>query len=115
MKLEVGMYVRTLEGIMKVIEIKEDRAMTRFVNEDGNVTFINDLMTNPSHNIIDLIEEGDYVNGSEVVFKDFNNLNEECLECGIGDYIVCSYEAKDIKTIVTKEQFEAMQYKVVEE
>lgn len=115
MKLEVGMYVRTLEGIMKVIEIKEDRAMTRFVNEDGNVYFINDLMTNPSHNIIDLIEVGDYVNG-KLVAK-----NEEVFTTDniyIGRYLyeednslICGEE--DIKSIVTREQFEAMQYKVV--
>lgn len=36
MKLEVGMYVRTLDGISKVIEVKEyveHNIMSRFVNE----------------------------------------------------------------------------------
>ena len=36
MKLEVGMYVRTLDGISKVIEVKEEvehNIMSRFANE----------------------------------------------------------------------------------
>ena len=110
MKLKEDMYVRTLDGICKCVELRDDGIMTRFRNEDGNIYFTNDMMCNPSFDVIDLIQEGDYVNGSEVVLKDFNNLNEECLECGIGDYIVCSYEVKDIKSIVTKEQFESIKY-----
>ena len=125
MKLEVGMYIRYIptqgEYTQKISKITkmENRILDMGYQLDNEKDLVFschfDQIINASHNIIDLIEVGDYVNGSEVVFKDFNNLNEECLECGIGNYIVCSYEAKDIKTIVTKEQFEAMQYKVVEE
>lgn len=111
--LEVNMYVRTkYNGICKIEGFASTLTDDYIENEKGSM-IPKDEILKASHNIIDLIEVGDYVNGSEVVFKDFNNLNEECLECGIGDYIVCSYEAKDIKTIVTKEQFEAMAYKVV--
>ena len=65
-----------------------------------------------SHNIIDLIEPEDYVNGVEVIDKEFDNFNEEYLQCGVGDYVICTYEVKDIKSILTKEQMEQMAYKV---
>ena len=121
MKLKEGMYVRTKDGVIaKVEQIIDDEIHfdIKPIFSDGECLgyrwfYVRDVIK-ASNNIIDLIEVGDYVNGSEVVFKDFNNLNEECLECGIGDYIVCSYEAKDIKSIVTKDQFESMQYKVGE-
>lgn len=65
-----------------------------------------------SYNIIDLIEEGDYVNGVEVISKEFDNFNKEYLQCGVGDYVICTFEVKDIKTILTKEQYENNCYKV---
>lgn len=70
-----------------------------------------------SKQLVDLIEVGDYVNGSKVlaVMEDMetgelhlemtsNYTNEEIGDCTIYD--------KDIKTILTKEQFEANCYKV---
>ena len=119
MKLEVGQFVRTKrDGIGKIISLsigEEDECC--FIELSKRRTGIKEhnIIGEPSFEIIDLIQEGDYVNGSEVVFKDFNNLNEECLECGIGDYIVCTYYEDDIKSIVTKEQMEAMAYKVAKE
>ena len=67
-----------------------------------------------SYNIIDLIEVGDYVNGVEVIGKEFDNFNKEYLQCGVGDYVICTFEVKDIKTILTKEQFNSMKYEVGE-
>lgn len=113
MKLEPNMYVRTKYGDVFILDkIEDNHLIPRYI--DIPYIIIEQDVKKASHSIIDLIQVGDYVNGSEVVFKDFNNLNEECLECGIGDYMVCSYEAKDIKSIVTKEQFESMSYKVGE-
>ena len=67
-----------------------------------------------SYNIIDLIEVGDYVNGVEVIGKEFDNFNKEYLQCGVGGYVICTFEVKDIKTILTKEQYENNCYKVEE-
>jgi len=124
MKLEVGMYVRTDGRIFKLDEN----------NIDGWKVVL-DMYKNAkvkaSHNIIDLIEEGDYVNGSlvEEVGKDrvFTNVYYEDGDynsfigadgdwesCYVSDYrqeIICDYE---IKSIVTKEQFSSMEYKVGE-
>lgn len=70
-----------------------------------------------SHNIIDLIEVGDYVNGYEVSFK--GNDYQPFVQC---DYPVQEgttnhyrFYEKAIYSIVTKEQFEAMEYKVESE
>lgn len=69
-----------------------------------------------SHNIIDLIEVGDYVNGYKV--EKILDRNDTFItlslwshtKSGGGEYI----DAKNIKSIVTKEQFEAMEYKTEE-
>ena len=59
-----------------------------------------------SHNLIDLIEVGDYVNGRQVYFIKDDELYEECI------HGMC--QIKDIKSILTHEQYEANCYKVVE-
>ena len=56
-----------------------------------------------SENIIDILEVGDYVNGYEVTSKD------QFLGFGNHDWYMLDNE---IKSIVTKEQFESMSYKV---
>ena len=60
-----------------------------------------DVISSP--NIIDLIEVGDYVNGYKVTSKD------QFLGFGNHDWYMTNDE---IKSIVTKEQFESMEYKV---
>ena len=57
-----------------------------------------------SPNIIDLIEVGYYVNGLKVVKIENNILTMQGLTHNIGE--------EDIKSIVTKEQFESIEYKV---
>lgn len=114
MKLEVGMYCRyknfqnkikiaKIKGIKKADEVFQYDYMT-FDNDDG------ELETNiikASFNIIDLIEVGDYVNGAKVnrFKKDYIVIHE--IWSG-REYL----SNEEIKTIVTKEQFEQMSYKV---
>lgn len=57
-----------------------------------------------SPNIIDLIEVDDYVNGERVFFVDNKAYTVEGND----------YTESEIKSIVTKEQFESMEYKVGE-
>ena len=104
MKLEVGMYVRTRDGFLwkpKKIEIEEDNSVWFDDYYDFDVSDVK-----ASHNIIDLIEVGDYVNGFRVVYI---NHKYEYLEVSDEEYII---NKEDIKTIVTKEQFESMSYKI---
>jgi hypothetical protein len=70
-------------------------------------------MVKASHNIIDLIEVGDYVNG-ERVWTDTNGFYFKKGTMWVGDLEQGDFlEDIKIETIVTREQFEAMQYKVV--
>ena len=111
--MKVGDYVRVKNTEKDYIEITQIKKfyLDEFVDYRDNDYSVNEIIK--SHpNIIDLIEVGDYVNGVEVLEKQIDELNEEYLQCGVGDYVVCTYETKDIKSILTKEQFESMEYKV---
>lgn len=103
MKLELkeNMYVRTKKGNIYKFETNNSMA------KNGAKKY----MVNCSYNIIDLIEVGDYVNGYYVedVLKTFVNV-----AVGSNYFQSPTIYEKDIKSIVTKEQFEQMAYKVGE-
>lgn len=123
MKIDEGMYVRTECGI--------DRFKYRYKEGDKPFfyyQFEKTRMTNPeyyvigepSHKIEDLLQIGDYVNGYMITDFDDDYYDEELDEDVEGFSIVLGNEEqlfrippKDIKTVLTKEQMEAMQYKVV--
>lgn len=114
MKLEVGMYVRTQDGkIGEVVELHNENASRVKIDCLDRWLLLHYLITKASHNIIDLIEVGDYVNGCLVVKKyEKCDYAEQCIKLkGNSNYF---YDIH-VYSIVTKEQFEAMQYKVVEE
>lgn len=67
----------------------------------------------PSHNPIDLIKIGDYVNGCKVIAID-NKLHIQNTGIIIENNLYIPLENIDIKTIVTKERFESVMYKVGE-
>lgn len=104
MELEIGMYVRTING--KIWIIKSQQAISGHRKD----------IINASYDIIDLIEVGDYVNG-KLVAKNKEVITTDNIY--IGRYL---YEKdnslisgeEDIKSIVTKEAFESMSYKVEE-
>lgn len=122
MKLEVGMYVRTKKGIAKIIGKNDD---IRYcypnayitdtyleINDDTEYVYEEDI-SKTSYNIIDLIEVGDYVNGEKVgyiddcdgamreYYYDYEDVEKDC-----GHYF------EEIKSILTREQFESMKYEV---
>ena len=94
MELEIGMYVRTING--KIWVTTSQRAISGHRKD----------IINASYNIIDLIEVGDYVNGERVI-----NIIKKHKYLEVSDEEVIIDE-KDIKSIVTKEQFESMEYKI---
>lgn len=125
--LKVGMYVRTEYGISKIVNIFFEKAGV-FIETDNGLgncsmatggkmhkgiyvleedygTFIDN---NVKDTIIDLIEVGDYVNGELVEYIDVDSYKDYVINNGYW----CKQE--NIKTIVTHEQFEQMQYKVGE-
>lgn len=108
MKLEVGMYVRDIKGrIDKIIGFKG--ALIEFEKDlMGGYIDCNDF-TKASYNIIDILEVGDYVNGEIVLKDEIGGLYLDAFDAD-GNYYKCRIQ--NIKTIVTKEQFEQMAYKV---
>lgn len=123
-EIEVGEYMRNEDGY--ICQIKKTKDLDNiFIDEDGKVkeivgetVFGDDVIveiTNHSKNIIDLIEVGDYVNGRLVLEVDYKNKNV-CLLIPFTDTQantnICWYGYEDIKSIVTKEQFENVSYKV---
>jgi len=128
--MNVGDYVRTyyLGGsIEKIIEIvpkeRTDDLTERYIT-DISAKYMQSIKSEQviksSPNIIDLIEVGDYVNGTKVTMiagtryddKDLHCYCDYCENKEIGKWLMIP--TKDIKSIVTREQFEAMQYKVGE-
>lgn len=129
MKLEVGMYVRTKYcgicdeiAIRKIIKI--DKINNNWFYIDKNVCDIYKDYTNKintvnvekaSFDIIDILEVGDYVNGYKIgyiddckgamreFYYDYENSNED-----VGHW------EEEIKSIVTKEQFKNMEYRIGE-
>ena len=122
MKLEVGMYVRSkINGMIgKITDIEETKVFdryltvireeTRYILDDnhnrGFCETENDSVK-ASHNIIDLIEVGDYVNGGQVREK-----VEDYIRISGGNFMFQYLKENEIKSIVTKEQFESMSYKI---
>jgi hypothetical protein len=107
MKLEVGMHVRTkYNGIFNIQVLKTIKDINCDYIEINYINYPRNELLKASHNIIDLIEVGDYVNGFRVVYI---NHKYEYLEVSDEEYII---NKEDIKSIVTKEQFESMSYKV---
>ena len=112
MKLEVGMYVRTIGGIERLKKENDNGwffEKSMIIKPDN----IEKYIIKASHNIIDLIEVGDVITTNnlcgEVTKIDIEN-NKIWIACC--DYETCRIE--DVKSIVTKEQMESMSYKVGE-
>ena len=112
-KLEPNMYVRTEKGkIDKIIGF--DGALILFLYDLAYGYIDDNDIIKASHNIIDLIEIGDYVNGYKVSFK--GNDYQPFVQC---DYPVengttnhYKFYEQAIKSIVTKESMESVTYYV---
>ena len=101
MKLEVGMYVRTING--KIWVIASQQAISGHRKD----------IIKASYNIIDILEVGDYANGYKIkyiddckgamreFYYDYENPNKD-----VGHW------QEEIKSVITHEQMEQMAYKV---
>ena len=94
--MNIGDYVRTKKGTIYKFNSKRNMA------KNGAKKY----MVKSSPNIIDLIEVGDYVNGIKIdaVYNGILIIYDSD-----GDWY---FTNEDIESIVTKEQFEAMKYKI---
>ena len=129
--MKVGDYVRNQYGIAKLVNIEKsnvdiyvfDRDICFLVNKDTGeikkrinklpITEYIDLhKIKSSPNIIDLIEVGDYVNGLPVMKIEINEDGERNIYVGEENTTFGWLVYYDIKSIVTKEQFEAIKYEI---
>lgn len=128
MKLEVGMYVRFkdkrgIKYIRKIVKIPEDnRYASLYLDKEANYShgLSPKNVIKASYNIIDILEIGDYVNGSEILefeneyikeddkFVPFGVITENCFLENTDSWII----EKNIKSVITHEQMEQMAYKV---
>ncbi len=124
MKLEVGMYVRLENDVEDVIIINKIANVfeTAILTEnDGSIyqgVYTKENVVKASYNIIDILEVGDYVNGYKVSAI-YNPNGDEIVNITLimeyGYETINTYiDDYSINSIVTKEQFEQMAYKVVE-
>ncbi len=113
MEIKVGDYVRTKYGITQYKEYETtngNKLLCMPVKDGSNGIFANiEDIIKSSPNIIDLIEVKDYVNGFKVIslWKDKGKV------IGVAvDGCVIGFDECEIKSILTKEQFESMEYKI---
>lgn len=106
--LKPNMYVRTKEGKIFDCYVSEQMGKPIYYPKRSKTNGYIDWneVYKKSENIIDILEVGDYVNGYEVTSKD------QFLGFGNHDWYMTNDE---IKSIVTHEQFSAMEYKVESE
>lgn len=119
-KLEVGMYCynktnRKL-GIGKIISFQSNNNINVRYKNDIELVSIGNIKA--SFDIIDLIKEGDYVNGHQIY-----EIDRECCRITLnggdyGDEFRLTYlrpalgKNMGIKSIVTKEQMEQISYRI---
>ena len=118
--MKVGDYVRTEDGTITRIKMfyekkweEPELIYARFLCEDYEI-YEYPRQAKSSPNIIDLIEVGDYVNGNKIINISEDHYGKTTLIWGFdnGDF-QCAFTIyeEDIKSVTTKEQFEAMEYK----
>ena len=123
MKLEVGKFIRTPYGIRKIVNITKDDGygkpkvrvieLDRYLNTlyKFNYIFYTDenviKKCKASYNIIEILKEGDYVNGCKVI--------KNTLKDG-GNIVIVQggncFTNEEIKSVITHEQMEQIAYKV---
>ena len=121
MKLEVGQFVRTKDGIIDKVIIDYNGHCASPNCECKHIScaknyYDEDKIVKASYNIIDILEAGDFVSTiigeCAVIAGVYNDINIKkylrLCNC-IGEY----YE-DDIKKVITHEQMEQMAYKVEE-
>lgn len=115
-KLEVGMYVK-FKTLSNQVKLGQIQLIDNSIYElDNNEVTADKYIVKASHNIIDLIEKGDYVNGKKVIdtFIDYIfDYSEEFKVIRFSETDIL-HDVKHIKSIVTKEQMEQIAYKVEE-
>ena len=109
--MKAGDYVRTKDGdIGRIIRFTTDTIF--YVQFYDNLEWKTDLEElgeiEIGDKIIEIVHKGDYVNGYKITTIGSNGIYAEDEE----GYLIKMFTEENIKSIVTKEQFESMEYKV---
>lgn len=114
--MKVGDYVRTNDGyINKIISLSEWNVVVEAKKLIGEKLIIAKTeIINSNSRIIDLIQVGDYVNGLPVMKIEINEDGERNIYVGEENTTFGWLVYYDIKSIVTKEMFEQMEYRTGE-
>lgn len=118
MDLKVGMYVRYARGmingcipirIARIVDCSDDV----LIKIDNGQCILRDDVIKASHNLIDLIELGDYVNSKRVYNISIVD-GLKYLDVESEDYLADMpfINADQITSVVAKEQFESIKYEV---
>lgn len=112
MELSVGMYVRTeLYSISKIIYIEDTNWLE--IDKNKGCLIHDETVLKASHNIIDLIEEHDYIRIISSAF--FEPVYYSYGKLVIRDDIpIENYSNNFIAEVITHEQMKSMSYKVGE-
>ncbi len=128
MKIEKGMYVRTENGIKQIYKIDENKSKYKYLyklqKQDGDgcidlgALSKEDIIGEPSFDLIDLIEVGDILhsNNDDQYWTVENYLYKKG-ECINIEWKVLDSEEKfleNIDEIITKEQAKSVSYKIGE-
>lgn len=107
--IEVGEYIRDKEGnidkIINTLSLFKDVYL--YLGKEG-YQYSENTISKHSPNLIELIEEGDCVNGYKVIFIDGDEVHIDASE----KYGSIPIKENEIKTIVTHEQFKSIEYRV---
>lgn len=121
--MKVGDYVRTKDyqnigsRIGKIIR-QDGKYYYLDIDEDTQMVWEKDTILTSSPNIIDLIEVGDIVNDEKIIdigcLTNGPEKGTKVIDYYIAPNSVNYLKNEDIKSIVTKEQFSCMKYKIGE-
>lgn len=119
MDIELNEYVRLArnQGINKIIDKEDDRYIleSEIANSHGDITWslyeceLEEEIVNHSKIISEIVEVGDYVNG-----KLIHKIDKGANYCYLYYGNCKTFVDYQIKTIITKEQIESIEYKVEE-
>lgn len=128
MKLEVGQFVRTKDGIIAKVDYIDndtiffDKELYRTYGDSIDFLEKDDLqrIVKTSYSIIDILEVGDMVNGYKVtgIGETYHGRKDIAIYCDYqenkktGKWIMIYDD--EIKSVITHEQMEQMAYKVEE-
>lgn len=110
MELKEGMYIRTKDGLIDKVIIDYKGCCNSPICNCKHVScehnyYDEEAIVKTSDNLIDLIEVGDYVNGYRVTYVYPNLIKVDSTD-------IWEIHSHDIKSIVTKEQFNSVKHEV---